>query len=77
MATELGGRLGLSEQELREKLSEELERALRNQGGEWSADAIAHSVARILHLDHLRMLEQLEAAGMRLADDAAQGDDAR
>jgi hypothetical protein len=74
MATELASRLGLSEQELRELLTDELERALRAQGGEWSADAVGHSVARILHLDHLRMAEQLEAAGVRLEGDAGQGE---
>ena len=74
MATETLTRLGLSEQELRELLTEELERALQAQGGEWSADAIGHSVARILHLDHLRIVEQLEAAGIQLEGDAAQGE---
>ena len=74
MATETLMRLGLSEQELRRLLTEELERALQTQGGEWSADAIAHTVARILHLDHLRVLEQLESAGVKLESDAAQGD---
>jgi hypothetical protein len=71
MATETAARLGLSEQELRKLLGEELERALHAQGGEWAADVVAHSVARILHLDHLRMLEQLEAAGLRLETDGA------
>ena len=74
MATETAARLGLSEQELRELLDEELERALHAQGGEWAPDVLAHSNARILHLDHLRIVEQLEAAGVRLASDAAQGE---
>ena len=73
MATKVMNGLGLSERELRDLLTEELERALRAQGGEWSADAVGHSLARILHLDHLRVVEQLEAAGIRLDGDASQG----
>jgi hypothetical protein len=75
MAAELGGRLGLSEQELRDALTDELDRALRAQGGEWAPDTIAHGVARVLHLDHLRMLEQFEAAGIRMQGDSAQSDE--
>jgi hypothetical protein len=73
MATELHAGIGLSEQEVREALADELDRSLRAQGGEWSADAVAHGVARVLHLDHLRIAEQLEAAGVRLEEDGAAG----
>jgi hypothetical protein len=59
------GRIGLGEQELRESLEEELTRAMRTEGGELTTHAIAHSVARILAQDHLRIAEQLEQAGIR------------
>lgn len=66
MATEpMYGLLGLSEQELREVLEEELERAAGVER-DLSAHAIAHSVARVLEQDHLRIAEQLERAGVRL-----------
>lgn len=58
--------LGLSEHELREALGEELELAFRTEGSAPTIHAIAHSVARVIELDHLRMAEQLEAAGVRL-----------
>ena len=58
--------LGLSEQEIRESLVEELIRAMRAEGGAPTIHAIAHSIARVLEDDHLRMAEQLERAGVRL-----------
>ena len=58
--------LGLSEQEIREGLVEELVRAMRVEGGAPTIHAIAHSIARVLEDDHLRMVEQLERAGVRL-----------
>lgn len=58
--------LGLSEQELRDGLEEELIRAMRAEGSVPTLHAIAHSVARILEQDHLRIAEQLEEAGVRL-----------
>lgn len=61
--------LGLSEQELRQALEEELERAMRAEGGVPTIHAFAHSVARIVAQDHLRMAEQLERAGVRLERD--------
>ncbi|MFO7571601.1 MAG: hypothetical protein R6W48_03255 [Gaiellaceae bacterium] len=60
--------LGLSEQELRETLVEELTLAFRTERNTTSAHAIAHSIARVIELDHLRMAEQLERAGVRLGE---------
>jgi hypothetical protein len=60
------GLFGLSEQELREALEEELVRAIRAEGEAPTIHAIAHSVARVLELDHLRMVEQLRQAGVLL-----------
>lgn len=60
------GLFGLSEQELREALEEELVRAIRAEGEAPTIHAIAHSVARILELDHLRMADQLRRAGLPL-----------
>ena len=57
---------GLSEQELRGALVEELETAMRAAGRAPTVEAIAHAVARVIELDHLRIAEQLEAAGVRL-----------
>lgn len=58
---------GLSEQRLREGLEEELLRSMRAEGNAPTIHAIAASIARILEEDHLRMAEQLEASGVRLA----------
>jgi hypothetical protein len=58
--------LGLNEQELREGLGQELIRAMRAEGNAPTLHAIAHSVARIMADDHLRMIEQLERAGVEL-----------
>lgn len=60
-------RLGLSEQELREALAEELTLAVRTERG-LTVHALAHSIARVLELDHLRLAEQLEQAGVRLRE---------
>lgn len=57
--------LGLSEQELRDALIEELTLASRTEHGE-TIHAIAHSVARVIELDHIRLEAQLERAGIRL-----------
>lgn len=59
--------LGLSEQELRDALTEELTLAFRTERGV-TIHALAHSIARVLELDHLRLAEQLERAGVRLDD---------
>jgi hypothetical protein len=59
--------IGLSEQELREGLEEELIRAMRVEGDAPTIHAIAHSVARIIEEDHLRIAEQLREAGVQLA----------
>jgi hypothetical protein len=57
--------LGLNEQELREGLERELVTAMRAEGNVPTLHAIAHSVARIIADDHLRLAEQLEDAGVR------------
>jgi hypothetical protein len=62
----LGVSFGLTEAELREQLEEELLRAMHVEGDRLTVHAIVHSVARILHTDHLRMAEQLERAGVAL-----------
>ena len=61
-------KLGLSEHELRQGIEEELIRAMRAEGNAPTIHAIAHAVARTIELDHLRIAEQLEAAGIRLED---------
>jgi hypothetical protein len=58
--------IGLSEQELREALEEELIRAMRSEGERPTVHAIAHSIARVIELDHIRLGEQLERAGLAL-----------
>jgi hypothetical protein len=62
--------LGMSESELRHRLEEELVRAMRVEGGAPTIHAVAHSIARILEEDHLRIEEQLTRAGVVL-DEAA------
>ena len=56
--------------EMHEQLEQELLRAMDVEGDRLvdrpTAYAIAHSVARILHEDHLRVAEQLERAGVAL-----------
>jgi hypothetical protein len=58
--------IGLSEQEVRVLLEEELLRSMRAEGNVPTIHAIAHSVARILEQDHLRIAEQLERAGVKV-----------
>jgi hypothetical protein len=58
--------LGLGEQELRQAFEEELLLAMRAEGGVPTVHAIAHSFARVLEFDHLRMASQLAAAGVRI-----------
>ena len=58
--------LGLSEQELRDGLERELIHAMRAEGNIPTLHAIAHAVARVMEFDHLRMSEQLAAAGVDL-----------
>jgi hypothetical protein len=63
---------GLSEQQLREGLQEELIRSMRSEGGAPTIHAIAASIARVIERDHLLMAEQLQAAGIhRLGAEAA------
>lgn len=66
MPVESTGVLGLSEQELRERLSEELVRAMQAEGNAPTVHALAHSVARVIADDHLLIAEQLGRAGVRL-----------
>jgi hypothetical protein len=58
--------LGMSEQELRDALTEELTISFRVEGNTATVHGIAHSVARVIELDHLRIADQLEKAGVRL-----------
>jgi hypothetical protein len=57
--------VGLAEHELRSQLEEELVRAMRAEGEVPTVHALAHSVARILELDHQRMAAQLERGAYR------------
>lgn len=52
--------LGLSEQEIRERMEQELVQAMRSEGGVPTIHAIAHSIARVMEEDHLRIAEQLQ-----------------
>jgi hypothetical protein len=58
--------LGLSEQALRDELEGELLRAMHAEGDAPTIHAIAHSIARVIELDHRRLTEQLAAAGIDL-----------
>jgi hypothetical protein len=58
--------LGLTEQELRNILTEELVLAFRTEGDTATIHGIAHSIARVIELDHLRIADQLEKAGVPL-----------
>lgn len=62
--------LGMSEQELREALSEELSLASRAEQNTATVHAMAHSIARVIALDHMRIAEQLEKEGIRLPERA-------
>ena len=66
MATTAQFSLGLSEQELRDALSEELAISFRGEGNLATIHGLAHSIARVIELDHLRIAEQLENAGLKL-----------
>jgi hypothetical protein len=57
---------GLTEEEIRDRLQEELLRAMHTEGDAPTVHAFAHSIARILEEDHLRMAEQLERVGVEL-----------
>ena len=60
---------GLTEEEIRDRLQDELIRAMRVEGDVPTVHAFAHSIARILEEDHLRMAEQLDRVGIRLEQD--------
>ena len=64
----LSGCLGLTEQELRQALEQELERAAVIER-ELTPHAFAHTISRVLTQDHLRTAEQLEGAVLRLRAD--------
>ncbi len=64
--------LGLSEQELRDALTEELAISFRAEGDTATIHGLAHSIARVIELDHLRIAEQLEGAGVELRPLATQ-----
>ncbi|MGH3076815.1 MAG: hypothetical protein ACRDPZ_01375 [Gaiellaceae bacterium] len=66
MAASTQTSLGLSEQELRNAIADELTLAFKVEGNTATIHAIAHSLARVIELDHLRIAEQLESAGIRL-----------
>lgn len=57
---------GLTEQELRERLEDELIRAMRSEGDAPTIHALAHSIARVLVEDRMRMAEQLAEAGVEI-----------
>jgi hypothetical protein len=59
----------MSEQELRETLSDELALAFRTERGV-TIHGMAHSIARVMALDHLRIAAQLESEGIRLPERA-------
>lgn len=61
---------GLTEQRIRESLEQELVQAMRAEGGVPTIHAIAHSVARVLEDDHLRMADQLRRADVNLQEGA-------
>jgi len=58
--------LGMSEHELRDALTQELTISFRAEGNTATIHGLAHSIARVIELDHLRIAEQLEGAGVRL-----------
>jgi len=66
MAATKQASLGLSEQELRDALTEELAISFRAEGDTATIHGLAHSIARVIDLDHLRIVEQLENAGVEL-----------
>jgi hypothetical protein len=70
MGSQIDGSIsfGLTGQRIRESLEQELVRAMRAEGGVPTIHAIAHSVARVLEDDHLRMVDQLRRAGVQLED---------
>ena len=65
------GSFGLSEQRLRDDLEDELLRRMKVEGGVPTVHAIAASMARVLQEDHLRMADQLRAAGVSLESSRA------
>jgi hypothetical protein len=55
----------MSEQELRDALTQELTISFRAEGNTATIHGLAHSIARVIELDHLRIAEQLEYAGIK------------
>ena len=69
--------LGMSEQELREALSEELTLAFRTEQNTATIHGMAHSIARVIALDDMRIAEKLEREGIRLRERAPRRRDAQ
>jgi hypothetical protein len=59
---------GLNGHELREIFENEFKQAMRVEGAGPTVAAVAHSFARVLEIDHLRMVEQLAAAGVEIEE---------
>lgn len=57
---------GYERARLRNVLTEELTISFRAEGNTATIRGIAHSIARVIELDHLRIADQLEKAGVRL-----------
>ena len=66
MAAETQISLGMSEQEIRDALTEELALSVRAEGDRVTIHGMAHSIARVMELDHLRIADQLDRAGVKL-----------
>lgn len=64
---------GLGEDVLRRELEEELLLAMRAEGDVPTVHAIAHAVARVIQLDHMKAAEQLRAAGIDLPSTEPRG----
>jgi hypothetical protein len=46
---------------------------MRSEGERPTIHAIAHSIARVIELDHLRITEQLEQAGVTIGSERGAG----
>jgi len=64
--TGLDQQFGLGEAELRHRLEEALEHAMKTEGGAPTPHALAHAIARILTEDHRTMSTQLAGAGVEI-----------
>jgi hypothetical protein len=57
---------GLGEADLRHRLEEELEHAMKTEGGIPTAHALAHALARVLTEDHRAMSARLTDADVEI-----------